>query len=216
MKTPRQPTAALGAGFYRYWHVPDPDGSLDIRATRRADLSVIGPAALAVLGVGAWFAGRVGSSLLLDERVTVPLSALPWTPRVLAVIGALALVLAALWWLVTAPVRTRVARGVATGSVARIPDDPSTAVQPLHAAVTELGRALRELPEPTPLAEPAFEVLRTAAAALSDGPAPAAPDQRRLRRRCLNLAQRLENGRGDEPARGGPDHLELTPRPDAA
>jgi hypothetical protein len=207
VRTPRQLTAALGAGFYRYWHVPAPDAPLDARTTRRADLSVIGPAALAVLAAGTWVAGRIGTTLLLDERVGVPLSALPWTARLLVVTGLLGLALAALWWLGTAPVRARVARGVATGSVARIPDDPSTAAEPLHAAVTELGRTLRDLPEPPPLAEPAFDVLRTATVALSARRAPDAPDQRRLRRRCLNMAQRLNcsrrpGSRGPEGCRG--------------
>jgi hypothetical protein len=145
VRTPRQLTAALGAGFYRYWHVPAPDG-LDVTTTRQADLSVIGPAALALLSVSAWVAGRVGVSLLLVERVSVPVSALPWAARVLAGIGMLGLALAVLWWLATAPVRVRVVRGIAAGSVARIPDEVSTPGQPLHAAVTELGRTLRDLP----------------------------------------------------------------------
>jgi hypothetical protein len=195
VRTPRQLTAALGAGFYRYWHVAAPDAALDVRTTRRADLSVIGPAALALLAVSAWVAGRVGVSLLLVERVSVPLSALPWAARLLAAVGMLGLALAVLWWLGSAPVRARVARGVADGSVARIPDEVSTPAQPLHAAVTELGRTLRDLPEAPPLAEPAFDVLRTATVALSGDPD--RPDQRRLRRRCLALAKRLEGSAGD-------------------
>jgi hypothetical protein len=210
VKTPRQLTAALGAGFYRYWHVPAPDAVLDIRTTRRADLSVIGPGAMALLAIGTWMAGWVGASLLLDERVTAPLSSLPWTARLLAGAGVAGLVLAALWWLGTAPVRARVARGVARGEVARIPDDPSAAAAPLHAAATQLGRTLRnlpdDLPEPPPLADPAFAVLRAAACLLADEPRTETGEQRRLRRRCLILAQRLEGTAGGREAHGSHEH----------
>lgn len=205
--TPRQLTAALGAGFYRYWHVPGPHAVLDIRETRRADLSVIGPGALALLALGTWTAGRVGTAMLMHDPVTAPFGALPWTARLLVLCAVLGVALAGLWWLGTAPVRARVAEAVAAGSVARIPDDPVTAREPLHAAVTELGRTLRDLPGTTltpPLTDPAFEVLRTAASMLAEETPPAAPEQRRLRRRCVTLAHRLqraaEEHASDEPA----------------
>jgi len=192
-------TAALGAGFYRYWHVPSPDATVDVRAARRADLSVIGPAALAVLAAGTWLTGRVGASLLTDERVVAPLESLPWTTQPLTLAGVLGFALALLWWLAAAPLRARVARGVATGSVVRLPDDPAAAGAPLHAAATQLGRTLRELPEPRPLTEPAFEVLRTAGWVLDGHADPESPAERRLRRRCLSLARRLDS----TPARAG-------------
>jgi hypothetical protein len=186
-------TAALGAGFYRYWHVPSPDATVDVRAARRADLSVIGPGALAVLAAGTWLTGRVGASLLMDERVVAPLESLPWTARLLTLAGVLGLALALLWWLATAPLRASIARGVATGSVVRLPDDPAEAGASLHAAATLLGRTLRQQPEPRPLTEPAFEVLRTAGWVLTGDADPESPTERRLRRRCLSLARRLES-----------------------
>jgi len=194
-------TAALGAGFYRYWHVPSPDGKIDVRAARRADLSVIGPAALAVLAGVTWLTGRVGASLLLDDRVVAPLATLPLTARLLMLCGVLGVVLAVAWWLAMAPLRAQVAHGVATGSVARLPDDPAETGAPLHAAATQLGRTLRELPEPRPLTESAFETLRTAAWVLTDHSDPASPAERRLRRRCLTLARRLDDTRA--PGRAG-------------
>jgi len=197
-------SAALGAGFYRYWHVPSPDATVDVRAARRADLSVIGPGALAVLAAGTWLAGRVGTSLLTDERVVAPLESLPLTAQLLTLAGVLGLALALLWWLTAAPLRARVARGVARGSVVRLPDDPAETAAPLHAAAAQLGRTLRELPEPRPLAEPAFEVLRTAGWVLTGHADPHSPSERRLRRRCLSLARRLEG----TPARAGADTRE--------
>ena len=151
MRTTSLLTAALGAGFYRYWHVPSPDGTIDARTARRADLSVIGPSALAVLAGVTWLTGRVGASLLLDDRVAGPLVSLPWTARLLVLCGLLGFTLAVVWWLATAPLRARVAHGVATGSVARLPDDPADTGAPLHAAATQLGRTLRDLPGPRPL-----------------------------------------------------------------
>ena len=127
MRTNSPLTAALGAGFYRYWHVPSPDATVDVRAARRADLSVIGPGALAVLAAGTWLTGRVGASLLMDERVVAPVESLPWTAQLLTLAGVLGFTLALLWWLTAAPLRARVARGVATGSVVRLPDDPAGA-----------------------------------------------------------------------------------------
>jgi hypothetical protein len=193
-------TAALGAGFYRYWHVPSPHSTIDVRATRRADLSVIGPGALAVLAVGTWLTGRVGASLLLDARVATPLESLPLTARLLVMAGVIGFVLATSWWLTTAPLRARVARGVARGSVARLPDDPADSGTPLHAAATQLGRTLRELPEPQPLAEPAFAVLCTAAWVLAGHSGPDGAAERRLRRRCLTLARRLDGPPASVPA----------------
>jgi hypothetical protein len=195
VNTLRKLAAALGAGFYRYWHVPAPSAFVDIRETRRADLSVIGPGALAILASGCWAAGRLGTSILLDERVTAPLDSLPWTARLLILTGMLGLVVAATWWVSTAPSRARVAAGVAEGSVVRIPDEASAATAPLHAAVSELGRTLRGVPGNPPLATPAFRVLRTAATALVVEDDGRAPEQRRLRRRCLQMAQRLSGGR---------------------
>jgi hypothetical protein len=196
-------TAALGTGFYRYWHVPSPDATIDVRAARRADLSLIGPAALAVLAGGTWLTGRVGASLLFDERVAAPVTSLPWTAQLLMLCGLLGLVLALVWWLVTAPLRARVAHGVATGSVARLPDDPDETGAPLHAAATQLGRRLRDVPEPRPLTESAFEALRTAAWVLTEDSDPASPTERRLRRRCLTLARRLDDTRCPGGQRAG-------------
>lgn len=206
MNTPRQLTAALGAGFYRYWHVPAPDAFLDIRDTRRADLSVIGPGALALLAFGAWAGGRIGASLLRDERLTAPFDSLPLTARLLVMTGLLGAALAVTWWLGTARVRARVAEGVAEGCVARIPDDPAGVSEPLHAAVTQLGRTLRDLPDTPPLADPAFEVLRTAASALSPEADRPATEQRRLRRRCLTMTHRLEGKVVPTPDRPVHDH----------
>ena len=200
MNTPRLLAAALGAGFYRYWHVPAPNAFLGIRDTRRADLSVIGPGALALLAVGSWAAGRLGTAVLLDERVTAPLDALPSTAQLLVNTGMLGIVLAVTWWLATAPVRTRVAAGVADGYVARIPDEPAHEQEPLHAAVSELGRTLRKLPDHPPMADPAFDVLRTAVSALSDEEAQPRPEQRRLRRSCLGMVRRLVGDRDEAAA----------------
>jgi hypothetical protein len=199
MKTQRL-LAALGSGFYRYWHVPAPSAFLDIRDTRRADLSVIGPGALGILAVASLAAGRLGTALLFDERVTAPLDALPGTARLLVSTGMVGIVMAVTWWLATAPVRTRVAAGVDDGYVARIPDEPGHEQEPLHAAVTELGRTLRKLPDHPTTADPAFEVLQTAVSALTEEGSP--PEQRRLRRRCLGMVRRLVGDR--EPA--GPEH----------
>ena len=198
MNTQQLLTAALGAGFYRYWHVPAPSSFLDIRDTRRADLSVIGPGALAMLAIGSWATGRLGTAVLFDERVTAPLDALPGTAQLLVNTGMVGLVLAITWWLATAPVRTRVAAGVDDGYVARIPDEPAHDQEPLHAAVAELGRTLRKLPDHPPTADPAFEVLRTAVSAMSDGEAQPRPEQQRLRRMCLGMVRRLVGDR--EPA----------------
>ena len=143
----------------------------------------------------------MGASLLLDDRVAVPLVSLPWTGRFLVLCGLLGFTVAVVWWLATAPLRARVAHGVATGSVARLPDDPADTGAPLHAAATQLGRTLRDLPEPSPLTEPAFEVLRTAAWVLTANSDPASPAERRLRRRCLTLARRLDGA--PTPARAG-------------
>jgi hypothetical protein len=195
MNTQQSLAAALGAGFYRYWHVPAPSSFLDIRDTRRADLSVIGPGALAILAIGSWAAGRLGTAVLLDERVTTPLDALPATAQLLVNTGMIGIVLAVTWWLATAPVRTRVAAGVDGGYVARIPDDPAHDQEPLHAAVAELGRTLRKLPDHPPTADPAFEVLQTAVSALSDDEAQRRPEQRRLRRMCLSMVRRLAGDR---------------------
>jgi hypothetical protein len=86
----------------------------------------------------------------------------------------------------------RVAHAVTVGYVVRVPDDPEGCAEPLHTAVAELGNALRDLAEDRPLAERAFAVLRASVVALpADGPE-LRPDQRRLRRRCLRLAQRLD------------------------
>lgn len=200
MNTPRLIPAALGAGFYRYWHVPSPDAAIDVRTARRADLSVIGPGALAVLACGVWLTGWVGASLLLDERVAAPLESLPLTARLLVLTGVLGIALAALWWLTTAPLRARVASGVAAGSVVRLPDDPVEPGAPLHAAATQLGRTLREQPEPRPLNEQAYEALSTAAWVLTGHADPDSPAERRLRRRCLTLARRLDAASGYEPA----------------
>jgi hypothetical protein len=198
MITQQSLAAALGAGFYRYWHVPAPSAFLDIRDTRRADLSVIGPGALAILAIGSWAAGRLGTAVLLDERVTAPLDSLPATAQLLVNTGMIGIVLAVTWWLATAPVRTRVAAGVDDGYVARIPDDPAHDQEPLHAAVAELGRTLRKLPDHPPTADPAFEVLQTAVSALSDDEAQPRPERRRLRRMCLSMVRRLVGDR--EPA----------------
>ncbi|HEX2174712.1 MAG TPA: hypothetical protein VHG70_02270 [Nocardioidaceae bacterium] len=191
MRTLRVLTAALGVGFYRFWHVPAPGASLDIEDTRRADRSVIGPVALTVLGLALWAAGRTGAAVLLDEPLTLSFEALPLTSRLLVTTGVLGVVVAVAWWVSTAPLRARVTDGVLSGCVARIPDDPPDAGEPLHAAVTELGRALRDLPEAPPQADPAFEVLQTAAALLTTVETEAPPEQRRLRRRCLSMAQQL-------------------------
>jgi hypothetical protein len=203
MITQQSLAAALGAGFYRYWHVPAPSAFLDIRDTRRADLSVIGPGALAILAIGSWAAGRLGTAVLLDERVTAPLDALPATAQLLVNTGMIGIVLAVTWWLATAPVRTRIAAGVDDGYVARIPDEPAHDQEPLHAAVAELGRTLRKLPDHPPTADPAFEVLQTAVSALSDDGAQPRPEQRRLRRMCLSMVRRLVGDR--EPAAEPPD-----------
>lgn len=192
MRSPSPLTAALGAGFYRYWHVPSPDGAIDVRAARRADLSVIGPLALALLAGGAWLAGRVGASLLLDDRVIAPMAALPFTARLLVLTGTLGIALALLWWLAASPLRARVARGVAAGSVARLPDNPAENDAALHAAATQLGRTLRAQPESRPLTGPAFEVLRAAAWVLTEQSYPTGTTERRLRRRCVTLARRLD------------------------
>ncbi|MDQ4008253.1 MAG: hypothetical protein M3211_09200, partial [Actinomycetota bacterium] len=151
-------TAALGTGFYRYWHVPHPDATLDEQQTRRADRSVIGPAAMALLSAVAWCAGQVGTPLLLEQPVGTAPEALPWPAQVLVVLGLLGMAVAAAWWLGAAPVRVRVAHGVTVGYVVRVPDDPEGCAEPLHAAVTELGNALRDLDEDRPLAERAFAV----------------------------------------------------------
>lgn len=196
MNTQQSLAAALGAGFYRYWHVPAPSSFLDIRDTRRADLSVIGPGALAMLAIGSWGAGRLGTAVLLDERVTAPLDALPATAQLLVNTGMVGIVLALTWWLATAPVRTRVAAGVDDGYVARIPDEPAHEQEPLHTAVAELGRTLRKLPDHPPTADPAFEVLQTAVSALSDEAAQPRSEQRRLRRMCLSMVRRLVSDRG--------------------
>lgn len=202
MNTQRLLAAALGAGFYHYWHVPAPSAFLDIRDTRRADLSVVGPGALAILAVGSWAAGRLGTAVLFDERVTAPLDALPGTAQLLVNTGMVGVVLAVTWWLATAPVRTRVAAGVIRGDVVRIPDEPAHEQELLHAAVAELGRTLRKLPDHPPLADPAFEVLRTAVSALSDEGSQPRLGQRRLRRLCLSMVRRLVGGR--EPAAAEP------------
>jgi hypothetical protein len=202
MNTQQSLAAALGVGFYRYWHVPAPSAFLDIRDTRRADLSVIGSGALAILAIGSWAAGRLGTALLLDERVTAPLDTLPATAQLLVNSGMIGIVLAVTWWLATAPVRTRVAAGVDDGYVARIPDEPAHEQEPLHAAAAELGRTLRKLPDHPPTADPAFEVLQTAVSALSDDEVQPPPEQRRLRRMCLSMVRRLV-GDGD-PAAAGP------------
>ncbi len=213
MRTTSLLTATLGAGFYRYWHVPSPDSTIDVRSARRADLSLIGPAALALLAGGTWLTGRVGASLLFDDRVMAPLASLPWTAQVLMLCGVLGFVLALLWWLATAPLRARVARGVTSGSVVRLPDDPAETGAPLHAAATQLGRTLRDLPEPwqvpepRPLTESAFEALRTAAWVLTEQSDPASPTERRLRRRCLTLARRLDDTRDSgRPGSGTREH----------
>jgi hypothetical protein len=202
MNTQQSLAAALGAGFYRYWHVPAPSSFLDIRDTRRADLSVIGPGALAMLAIGSWAAGRLGTALLFDEQVTAPFDALPGTAQLLVNTGMVGLVLAITWWLATAPVRTRVAAGVGDGYVARIPDEPAHEQEPLHAAVAELGRTLRKLPDHPPTADLAFEVLQTAVSALADDEARPRPEQRRLRRMCLSMVRRLVGDR--EPAAAEP------------
>jgi hypothetical protein len=195
MITPRRLAAALGVGFYHYWHVPAPSSFLDIRDTRRADLSVIGPGALAILAVGSWAAGRLGTAWLFDERVTAPLDTLPGTAQLLVNTGMVGLVLAITWWLATAPVRTRVAAGVDDGYVVRISDEPARGQEPLHAAVAELGRTLRKLPDHPRTADPAFELLRTAVSALSGDDAQPRAEQRRLRRMCLSMARRLVGDR---------------------
>jgi hypothetical protein len=203
MNTPRPLAAALGAGFYRYWHVPAPDASLDVRDTRRADLSLIGPGAVALLAAGVWAAGHAGTALLLERRLGTPLDALPWAARVLALTGAVAALVALVWWLGAARLRARVAQGVAAGSVARIPDNADGDDEPLHAAATRLGRTLRDLPQPAEASavQPAFEVLRAAAQALTVPETGPAPEQHRLRRRCLSMAGRLEGAPAAEPAR---------------
>jgi HAMP domain-containing protein len=200
LNSPRQLAAALGAGFYRYWHVPAPDASLDAHDTRRADLSLIGPGAVALLAAGAWTAGQAGTALLLEQRLSAPLDALPWVARVLVLTGAVGALVALAWWLGTARVRARVARGVAAGSVARIPDNPDDDTEPLHAAVSRLGRTLRDRPPApdAPAAEPAFDVLRAGASVLTAPDGGPAPERHRLRHRCLTLAHRLEHGHLEE------------------
>ncbi|MGH3356405.1 MAG: hypothetical protein ACRDOJ_10955 [Nocardioidaceae bacterium] len=200
MSTPRTLAAAAGAGFYRYWHVPHPHAALGTRETRRADLSVIGPGALALLGAGVWVTGRIGTALLLDINLTAPVDSLPWGGRLLVFAGLLSVTVATLWWVSTAGLRSRVEQGVQVGHVVRIPDNPDEVWQPLHAAVTELGETLRDLPETPQLVDPAFEVLLTAASALEEDDDGAPPElHRRLRRRCLQMAQRLRGVARGEP-----------------
>jgi hypothetical protein len=198
VKTPL--LAALGAGFYRYWHVPALDGSVDPADARRADRSLVGPAALTALGAGLWAAGRGGAALHLQASVTMPLDVLPLPARLLVYSAGVALCLALVWWVRTAPLRARVARGLATGRVARLPDDAPPAAEPLHAAATQLGRALRELaetdgrdglsPMTPPLAAPAFDVLHEAAVVLTRHPQHRSPAPG-LRRRCQAMTQQL-------------------------
>jgi hypothetical protein len=199
VKTPL--TAALGAGFYHYWHVPAPGGPVNPATARRADRSVVGPAALTALGACLWAAGRVGAALHLQAPVTMSFDALPLAARLLVYTAGVLLCVALLWWLCTAPLRARVARGLVAGRVARIPDDPPPTAEPLHAAATQLGRALRDLTDVggdasgssdadrAEVVAPAFDVLHAAAVALTCTPHRSA--DRRLRRRCQTMTHRL-------------------------
>lgn len=196
VQTPPQVASVVGVGFYRHWHVPAPDGRVSVRDAQRADRSVIAPAALAVASVVLWLLGRVGPALLLDDRVTATLTSPPLPLRLLDVCATAGLGLAALWWARAAFVRGRVGAGVARGGVVRIPDDATDLVPPLHAAVTELGRALQRPARPD-LCPQAFRLLREATAELTRADSPS-PRTRRLRRRCVAMARRLRSG-GDAP-----------------
>jgi hypothetical protein len=206
--SPHPLSAALGAGFYRHWHVPSPAAEVDPAQTRGADLSVIGPAAAALLATGAWALARLVPAVLLGHPLTTPLAELPLSARLLALAGALGAVLALLWWVTTAGVRLRLAHGLARGSVVRVPDDPADPGDPdvagLHAAVADLGRTLRDLPcadaVAGAVAREAFEVLRAGAQGLRPAGTTDA-ERRRLRRRCLEAARGLRelDGCGDRP-----------------
>lgn len=201
MFSPRLLSAALGAGFYRNWHVPAPGTSLEVRHTRRADRSVVGPVALVVLAVGFWLAGHLGASVALEMRMATPFAELPLASQLLILTGMAAAATAAWWWLATTPVRLQVARAVVTGEVARIPDDPQSGDDRLHPAVTQLGHTLNRRHEPRALTTPAFEVLRDATSVLtSEVQSPPAAEQRRLRRRCLAMTRRLASVTAETPA----------------
>jgi hypothetical protein len=187
--------AALGVGFYRFWHVPVPAARCDVIDTRRADRSIVGPVALGVLATGSLLAGRVGTAVLLHRRVTAPFHTLPPAAQALVGVGCVAAVLAVGWWLLSAPARVRVTRDVCEGAVLRLPDDPPAGHEALHAAAAQLGHALLD-PAPAPQRAEAFAVLREAAEVLVDGHAGAAGrDEHGVRRRCHVAAQRLQRRR---------------------
>lgn len=191
--------AALGLGFYRFWHVPAPDAGCDATDTRRADRSMVGPAALAVLAAGCLLAGRVGTAVLLHQRVTAPFAALPLAGQALVGLGCLTAVLAVGWWLLSAPARVRVGHDLHRGTVVRLPDDPPAGHEALHAAATELGRVLldrrdrsAEAAHAAVLLGAVADVLGVRGAAVGDDEAEA-----RMRRQCLATARRLH--RAGEP-----------------